>query len=116
MNTEWSPNGASTGIASKKSDPDDAKMASPCDADSTFDSRYSLDALRVPIEALALRRVLGEAFRQLVQRLAHELVMILAAILVGREAEVQADEGKRTGFQRGQNIHPLTQRLNGHGY
>src|SRR5688572_32314443 len=39
--------------------------------------------------------------------------MVFAAILVRRQAQVQADEWERTGFQRGQNFYPLTQRLNG---
>ena len=40
-------------------------------------------------------------------------MMVLAANLVGREAQVEADHWKRAGLQRGQHLQPLTQRLHG---
>ena len=57
-----------------------------------------LDALGVLVEALPLRRLFGHRLRALVEHFAHELLMLLAAVLIGREVEVKADHGKRTGL------------------
>ena len=66
----------------------------------------------VLVETGALGRLFGHPFRALVKNLSDELLMLLATDLVAREAEVEADYWKRAGFQRGQYLHPLTQRLN----
>ena len=57
----------------------------------------------------------GSAFARSLNTLRTNCWWLLAAVLVGREAEVEADHGKRTGLQRGQCFHSLTQRLHGYG-
>ena len=109
-----SPIGASSGMASNRSDPVHAKIASACPAAVVL-SRYSWMRSRPSRSFRARATRSGSAFRALVEDLADELLVVLAAVLIGREAEVQADYGERTGLQRGQSFHSLTQRLHGYG-
>src|SRR5918993_6028603 len=58
-----------------------------------------LDPGDVLVETDSLGRLFGHPFGPLVKNLADELLVLLAAHVIGREAEVETDDWKWTGFQ-----------------